>query len=90
LTGGTFNEFINAYIGQLGVQGQEAKRQVENQTLLVNQVDARRQSVSGVSTDEEMANMIKFQQAYNAAARMITTVDEMLDKVINGMGIVGR
>jgi flagellar hook-associated protein 1 FlgK len=40
--------------------------------------------------DEEMVNMIKFQHAYNAAARAMTTFDEMLDKVINGMGIVGR
>ncbi|WP_277674602.1 flagellar basal body rod C-terminal domain-containing protein, partial [Piscibacillus halophilus] len=45
---------------------------------------------SGVSLDEEMANMIKFQHAYNAAARSLTVVDEMLDRVINQMGIVGR
>jgi flagellar hook-associated protein 1 len=37
-----------------------------------------------------MTNMIKFQHAYNAAARNITVVDEMLDKIINGMGVVGR
>ena len=40
--------------------------------------------------DEEMSNLIKFQQAYNASARVITTVDEMLDKLINGTGVVGR
>jgi len=43
-----------------------------------------------VSLDEEMANMIKFQHAYDAAARVITTVDQALDTVINRMGIVGR
>jgi flagellar hook-associated protein 1 FlgK len=43
-----------------------------------------------VSLDEEMANLIKYQQAYGAAARAITAVDEMLDRIINGMGLVGR
>jgi flagellar hook-associated protein 1 FlgK len=90
LTNGTFDEFFRAVVGQLGVQTQEASRQATNQSVLVDQVESRRQSVSGVSTDEEMANMIKFQHAYNAAARIMTTYDEMLDKVINGMGQVGR
>lgn len=53
-------------------------------------LDTERQSVSGVSLDEEMTNMVKYQHAYNAAARLITTVDEMLDTVINRMGRVGR
>jgi flagellar hook-associated protein 1 FlgK len=52
--------------------------------------EQRRMSVSAVSIDEEMTMMIQYQHAYNAAARNITTVDEMLDKIINGMGIVGR
>ncbi|MCL6577618.1 flagellar basal body rod C-terminal domain-containing protein, partial [Kyrpidia sp.] len=52
--------------------------------------DGKRQSVSGVSIDEEMANMIRFQQAYGASARMVTAIDQMLDKLINGTGVVGR
>jgi len=47
-------------------------------------------SVSSVSLDEEMSNMIQFQQAYNASARMVSVMDEMLDKIINGMGVGGR
>jgi flagellar hook-associated protein 1 len=90
LNNGTFDEFFRAVIGELGVQTQEAIRQTDNQQVLVEQVESRRQSVSGVSLDEEMANMIKFQHAYNAAARAMTTFDEMLDKVINSMGTVGR
>ncbi|WP_240419842.1 flagellar hook-associated protein FlgK [Paenibacillus periandrae] len=90
LKDGTLDEFFRAVVGQLGVQGQEADRQAANQKVLVEQVDARRQSVSGVSMDEEMANMIKFQHAYNAAARAMTVYDEALDKVINSMGVVGR
>ncbi|HZG87387.1 flagellar hook-associated protein FlgK [Paenibacillus sp.] len=90
LNGGTFDEFLRAVVGEIGIQAQEATRQSDNQQTLVDQIDARRQSVSGVSLDEEMSNMIKFQHAYNAAARALTTFDEMLDKVINGMGTVGR
>lgn len=90
LTDGTFDEFFRSIVGELGVEAQEATRQATNQAILVEQVESRRQAVSGVSLDEEMANMIKFQHAYNAAARVMTSFDEMLDKIINGMGIVGR
>jgi flagellar hook-associated protein 1 FlgK len=90
LNNGTIDDFFKAIVGQIGIQTQEARRQSENQSLLVYQVDARRQSVSGVSLDEEMANMIKFQHAYNAAARALTTFDQLLDKLINGTGVVGR
>lgn len=72
------------------MQSQEATRQTTNQQILVDQVDSNRMGVSGVSLDEEMSNMIKFQKAYSAAARVMTTFDEMLDKVINSMGTVGR
>jgi flagellar hook-associated protein 1 FlgK len=88
-TTSTVNDFYRNIIGQLGVDSQEAGRMLNNSEVIVNQVENRRQSVSGVSLDEEMANMIKFQQAYNAAARMVTSMDECLDKVINGMGRVG-
>ncbi|MDO3678823.1 flagellar hook-associated protein FlgK [Paenibacillus ehimensis] len=87
---GTVDDYFRSTVGQLGVQSKEATRQLENQKALVDQVDSRRQSVSGVSIDEEMSNMIKFQHAYGAASRAMTTFDEMLDKVINSMGVVGR
>ncbi|MFS0725881.1 flagellar hook-associated protein FlgK [Paenibacillus sp. 1P07SE] len=86
----TVDSYFRSVVGQLGVQAQEANRQLANSKTLVDQVDSRRQSVSGVSLDEEMANLIKFQHAYNAAARNMTMIDETLNKVINGMGIVGR
>ncbi len=56
-----------------------------NTKTLADSVDQNRQSVSAVSLDEEMTDMIKFQQAYNASARMITVIDELLDKLINNM-----
>jgi flagellar hook-associated protein 1 FlgK len=87
---GTFDEYFRSVIGGLGVQVQEATRQSSNQELIMKSIENRRQSVSGVSLDEEMANLIKFQHAYNASARMMTTVDQVLDTIINRMGVVGR
>lgn len=87
---GTVEDFYRSIIGQLGVESENAKRQSSNQDSLLANIDGQRQSVSGVSLDEEMSNLIKFQHAYNAAARAMTTFDELLDKVINGMGLVGR
>ncbi|MEK0313762.1 flagellar hook-associated protein FlgK [Cohnella sp. 56] len=86
----TVDAYFRSIAGQLGVQSEEAIRQMNNSKSLVDQIDGNRQSVSGVSLDEEMSNMIKFQHAYNAAARNMTVIDEMLDKIINGMGVVGR
>ncbi|OWZ84854.1 flagellar hook-associated protein FlgK [Natranaerobius trueperi] len=86
----TFNDFIDSTVADLGVETQEAMRMVENQELLVGQLENQREAVSGVSLDEEMTNMIKHQHAYNAASRVITTIDESLDTIINRMGTVGR
>ncbi len=85
----TMQTFYQGVIGQIGVDGEEALRlfsSFESQRLMVSN---SRDAMSAVSLDEEMTNMITFQQAYNANARMITVVDETLDKIINGMGRVG-
>jgi flagellar hook-associated protein 1 FlgK len=87
---GSPDDFVKSLVSNLGVDAQEATRMVTNQTALIEQVEISRQSISGVSLDEEMAEMIKFQHAYNANARMITAVDEMLDIIVNRLGIVGR
>jgi flagellar hook-associated protein 1 len=87
---GTLESFYQGVIGSMAVESQEMARMSKNTEVLTVSVENRRQSVSGVSLDEEMTNMIKFQHAYNAAARQITAIDEMLDKIINGMGVVGR
>lgn len=89
LGGASFQTYFEGVIGQMGVNGQEAERMAYNSATLQLAVEERRASVSSVSLDEEMTNMIKFQHAYNAAARSLTTVDEILDKIINGMGRVG-
>ncbi|KKB42995.1 flagellar hook-associated protein FlgK [Bacillus thermotolerans] len=87
---GTINSFYEGIIGGLGVDAQQALRMAKNSEVLTQSVDTNRQSISSVSLDEEFTNLIKYQHAYNAAARNITVVDEMLDKIINGMGVVGR
>ncbi|MGD6878733.1 flagellar hook-associated protein FlgK [Bacillus infantis] len=90
MTSGNLDTYYSGIIGRLGVDSQSAQKNANNSLVLADSVDKSRQSVSAVSLDEEMTNMIKFQHAYNAAARNITVVDEMLDKIINGMGVVGR
>ncbi|MFJ7676719.1 flagellar hook-associated protein FlgK [Peribacillus sp. NPDC097198] len=87
---GSFDTYYSGIIGNLGVDSQSAQKNLSNSLVLAASVDQNRASVSSVSLDEEMTDMIKFQQAYNASARMVTMVDEMLDKIINGMGTVGR
>lgn len=74
---------------QLGVEAAVANRSVSIQSVITTQVDAARDSVAGVNLDEEMTNMLSYQQAYAAAGRLVTTIDEMLDKLINGTGRVG-
>ncbi|WP_221566971.1 flagellar hook-associated protein FlgK [Alkalihalobacillus sp. TS-13] len=86
----TFQSFYEGAIGEMAVDTQQANRLKGNSETLKQSVEERRQSVSGVSLDEEMTRMMQFQHAYNAAARNITSIDEMLDRIINGMGRVGR
>jgi flagellar hook-associated protein 1 FlgK len=86
----TINDYYNSLVGTLGVEVNEARSFASNFELLVQQIEFTRQSVQGVSLDEEMTNMVKFQQAYDAAARFITAMDQALDTLIFGMGIVGR
>jgi len=89
LDGATVQSFYQSIIGQLGVDGEQANTLTTNAGTILLTVENNRASVSSVSLDEEMTNMITFQQAYNANARMITVIDETLDKIINGMGRVG-
>lgn len=88
--GTSIKGFYEGLIGSLGVSAQEANRMADNTAVLRSQVEEQRMSVSSVSLDEEMTNMIKFQHAYNAAARSMTAMDEILDRIINNMGLVGR
>ena len=79
----TFNEFYNSIVSDLGVQSFSTQTTLEQQEGILLQLNHRRESKSGVSIDEEFINMVKFQQAYNASARLIGVVDELLDTVIS-------
>jgi flagellar hook-associated protein 1 FlgK len=86
----SLDAFYTSMIGALGVQSQDAQRLNINQQTVIDHLINLRASTSGVNMDEEMTDMIRFQKAYNASARVLTAMDEMLDKLINGTGVVGR
>lgn len=87
---GAPEDFVKSLVSNLGVDASQSNNVVKNQKLLVNNFTINKESVSGVSLDEEMTNMIKFQNAYNANARMTNVFDEMLDLLVNRLGTVGR
>ncbi len=86
----SISDFYYSMMGEIGVESSKAKNLKDNYGLLVGQLDNARQSVQGVSLDEEMAQMVKYQHAFDAAARVITTMDQALATVIQGMGMVGQ
>lgn len=73
-------------VTEVGVRAQEADRQVVYRGLLTDQLRLRREATSGVSLDEEMTNMLRYQHAYEAAARMVRTVDEMIRTLLGMVG----
>jgi len=85
VNGMTLDNYFKDTIDRLGIQEQEAKRMVSNQESLLAGFQKSKASVSGVSLDEEMANLIQYQHAYQANSKVISTVDELLDVVINGL-----
>lgn len=89
LGGMSFNDHYNSTVTGLGTQAEAAARNLANAEVLADMAVGRRTQVSGVSLDEEMSNMLRFQHAYNASARVLTTMDEALDQIINRMGRVG-
>ena len=85
-----FDEFFRNMISDLGNIGQEAATAADAQKLLLDQIDFRRQALSAVSLDEEMTNLIKYEHSYNAAARIVNVIDEMIEMIVNRTGLVGR
>ncbi|MDF2520941.1 MAG: flgK [Clostridia bacterium] len=87
---GTADDFLKSILSVLSVDSNQAKRLMTNTEAIVAQTENRRLSESGVSMDEEMGEMVKYQHAYNASAKMITTLDSIMDTLINRLGMVGR
>ena len=81
----TFEEYYDKMIDQLGIEGNTYKSVTETLSGAVSSVDSKRQQVSGVSSDEELSNMIKFQSAYNAASRFMNVISEMTETIVTGL-----
>jgi flagellar hook-associated protein 1 FlgK len=83
----TFDDYFADAAGRIGLLGEQSGRALETENVIMKQLHDLRQSISGVNIDEELSNMIRYQHGYNAAARFITTVNSMLDTLINRMGV---
>jgi len=79
----TFAEYYSSVIGRLGLNTNQARSNLETRVFLAEQYMQQQDMISGVSLDEEMANLIRFQHTYTAAARLITTVDKMIETLLN-------
>lgn len=84
----TVNDQYAQEIAAIGVKSSTAQGQAANQKVMVTQLESQRQQVGGVSLDEEATHLIQYQHAYQAAARVITVMDSMLDTLINHTGVV--
>lgn len=84
MSGGTvsMNQFYTAFASKVGSDSSTASTEEQNQTLILTQIENQRNSFSGVSLDEEMTNMIKFQRSYDASAKLVKTVDDMMTTIL--------
>lgn len=87
---GTPDDFIKSMLSSMAVDSMQAKKVYETQGLIQNNIATKRNSISGVSLEEEMADMVRFQHVYVASSKMITTMDALLDITVNRLGLVGR
>lgn len=84
---GSFDEFFAAAATEIGLKGETAELALQTQSQVMKELKDMRESLSGVNIDEELANMIKYQHGYTAAARFVTESDRMIDLIINRMGV---
>jgi flagellar hook-associated protein 1 FlgK len=89
LRGASQDSAYTAFVTRIGGDLKNAQRGEANSTVLLDAINDRRQSTSGVSMDEEMTNLVRFQRGYQASARVMSTMDQMLDTLINRTGSVG-
>jgi flagellar hook-associated protein 1 len=86
----TLNHFNTMRASDLGLEVKRITTLATQHKNLYEVLNEQRESVSGVSLDEEAANMLKFQRSYQAAVRLMTAVDEMMQQVVTSLGLVGR
>ncbi|NHM28194.1 flagellar hook-associated protein FlgK [Desulfofundulus sp. TPOSR] len=86
LDGATFGEYFHALLADIGARSGSASNMAGTHRAVAEQVESLRQSVSGVNLDEELSRLIQYQYGYQASARVLATIDEMLDYLINRTG----
>ena len=86
----TISEIYDAMLSEIGTKAGHAKLQYTTMQTVNDQINEQRQAVSGVNLDEELMDITILNRAFGAMSRYITTMDEMLNTIINGMGLVGR
>ena len=86
---GGADQTYQALVNGIASQSKAAAQAAATQDAVTTNVDSQQQSVSGVSFDEETSNMLTFQRAYQASSRVLTTMDDMLDTLINRTGRAG-
>ena len=86
----SINQYYNGIMSHLGANAENVDKKLKQQDDLITQIEQWRQSTSGVDWNEELTNMLKFQTGYGACSRVLTSMDEMLDRLINSTGVVGR
>ncbi|MFP4509452.1 MAG: flagellar hook-associated protein FlgK [Spirochaetaceae bacterium] len=83
----TFEDYFADSVASVGLRGEQARESLRTHELIMKDLRDHRDSISGVNMDEELSQMIMFQHGYSAAARYLTEVDNMLDTIINRMGV---
>ena len=83
----SFDDYFAEMTASIGLRGEEASRALETEKLVMKNLKDMQQAVSGVNIDEELTAMMKYQHGYNSAARFVTTFDQLLDVIINRMGV---
>jgi len=85
-----FENYLKSTIVETAIESEHSQKMSESQQVITRNLENHRQSISGVSIDEEMLQIIRYQHSYSASARVITAIDQALDTLINRTGMVGR
>lgn len=86
---GNIDDFLSGIISDIAIETEHCNKMLENQEIIFENIEKKRMSISAVSIDEEMTNIIMFEKSFAAASRVVTAIDEMLEVLINRTGLVG-
>jgi flagellar hook-associated protein 1 FlgK len=83
----TVDEYYQTLVGGIAIETNRVNELVTTHDLIFTNLKSLREEASGISTDEEAANLLKYQRSYQASARFVTTIDSLLDTLINRLGV---